>query len=299
MLTFKPHKKSIYSLAFSPDGAKLATSSGDETVNLWWIDDPSVVQTFPGSRFSAPIAVSPDGRFLARGGYGVVVWDTESGATVFTDEMSAQTVAFAPDSTELAALGSGQSLKRWALPKGKKLPGGWGGGRTSERFPAGALAYSPDGTVIATTYGVLSADRGRFDSYHLLWDRKTGKPRGELVADFKFDHPGMIAFSPDGAVIAGNTGPVLGVVNVKTGTKVAAIKPGAKHFNGLAFTPDGKRLIAVNTDAAVRVYDTATWTETTGYEWDIGKLTAVAVTPDGLRAACGSDRGRVVVWDLE
>ena len=64
-------------------------------------------------------------------------------------------------------------------------------------------------------------------------------------------------------------------------------------------TPDGKRLIAVNNDAVVRVYDTATWAEATGYEWQIGQLTAVAVAPDGLRAACGSDRGRVVVWDLE
>jgi WD40 repeat protein len=297
--TFKPHKKPIYALAFSPDGAKLATSSGDETVSLWPIADPSAAKTFPGSKFASPISLSPDGRFLARGGYGVAVWDTESGAAVISDEMYAQTVAFAPDGGEIAALGSGRALKRWELPKGKKLPGGWGGDRTPERFPAGALAYSPDGTVLATTFGVLSVDRSRFDSYHLLWDRKTGTSRGELVADFKFDHPGVIAFSPDGSVIAGNYGPVLGVTEVKSGAKVAAIKPGTKHFKGLAFTPDGARLIAVNTDAAVRVYDTATWAETTGYEWDIGKLTAVAVAPDGLRAACGSDRGRVVVWDLE
>jgi WD40 repeat protein len=166
-----------------------------------------------------------------------------------------------------------------------------------KRFPAGAMAYSPDGKIIATAYAV---DTGKgFDSHILLWDRKTGKSRGELIADFKYDHPSAIAYSPDGAVIAGVYGPVLGVVDVKTGKKVAAIKPSKKHFKGLAFTPNGKRLIAVNTDAAVRVYDTTTWTETAGYEWQIGKLTAVAVAPDGLRAAGGSDRGRVVIWDLD
>ena len=300
MLTFKPHAKPIYAVVFTPDGRQCATSSGDETVRVWNLDGSPGVQTFPGSQFATPVAISPDGRFLARGGYGVAVWELKSGQQIVRSDGYAQTLAFSPDGKEVAGFAEDKTLARWSLPEGKPLAGGWGGSReqnSGARFPAGAVAYSPDGTTIATSYGVHT--NNRYNSHILLWDRKTGKPRGELVTDFKFDHPAAIAFSPDGSAIAGIYGPVLRVLAVTTGEQIAAIKPGKKHFKGLAFTPDGKSLIAVNTDAAARVYDVATWAETTGYEWQIGKLTAVAVAPDGLRAACGSDRGRVVVWDLE
>jgi WD40 repeat protein len=299
VLTFKAHTKPIYGLAFSPDGTQIATTAGDAAC-VWNLDGPTEVRKFPNEHYSCSIAFSPNGRFLARGGNRPRVWNLETGKALVAHERWAATVAFSPDGTEVAAFGSDELLARWPLPGGKQLSGGWGGSRSehrNQRFPAGAMAYSPDGKIIATAYAV---DTGkRFDSHILLWDRKTGRSRGELVADFKFAHPTAIAYSPDGAVIAGIYGPVLGVVDVTSGKKVAALKPGKKHFKGLAFTPDGKRLIAVNTDAAVRVYDTATWKETAGYEWQIGKLTAVTVAPDGLRAACGSDRGRVVVWDLD
>jgi WD40 repeat protein len=302
VLTFKAHKKAIYAVAFTPDGAQLVTSSGDQTVKLWSLDGPRELREFPGSEFVGPVAISPAGRFLARGGHGFALWNLDGGGQLLAARGYTETVAFSSDGAEFAAFGSDATLSRFAVPKLKQLPGGWGGTRSANRhtkFPAGAMAYSPDGRTIALCYGF---DPGLGHGFHpqlLLWDRTTGKLRQTLDADFRFTYPTTLAFAPDGSVIAGNYGPVIGVVDVKTGAHVAAIKPGQKHFKGLAFTPDGRRLIAVNTDAAVRVYDTASWKEVTGYEWQIGKLTAVAVAPDGLRAACGSDRGRVVVWDLD
>ncbi len=296
MLTFKAHTKSIYALAFSPDGRRLATSSRDAAVRVWDLVNPSEPRQYPGSLFDLTIAFSPDGRFLARGGMDFALLELDTGAIIAAGE-GCDTIDFAPDGKEVAAFGMDRALARWSLPKGKERPGGWGGLRTRTRFPTGAVAYSPDGKVIATSYGVFTGKR--FDAHILLWNRKTGKSCGELGADFKHDHPAAITYSPDGTVIAGIYGPVLGVIDATSGAKVATIKPSKKHFKGLTFTPDGKRLIAVNTDSAVRVYDTALWTEAVGYEWQIGKLTAVAVAPDGLRAACGSDRGRVVVWDIE
>jgi WD40 repeat protein len=40
MIVFMAHAKPIYAVHFSPDGTRLATSSGDETVRLWALDTP-------------------------------------------------------------------------------------------------------------------------------------------------------------------------------------------------------------------------------------------------------------------
>jgi WD40 repeat protein len=92
---------------------------------------------------------------------------------------------------------------------------------------------------------------------------------------------------------------VLGVTSVADGEEVARVKTGTKHITGLAFTPDGSKLVTVSNDTCVRVFDAHTWTETRGYEWKVGKLRCVAVAPDGLRMAAGSDRGKVVIWDVD
>ena len=298
MLTFQAHAGAVHSVAFAPDGRHLATSCTNEPVRLWNLDGPTEAKQFPGSDFDTPLVFSPDGRFLARGGMDFALFAVESGKCVATGE-SGDAVAFAPDGKEVAA---GVPLARWSLPKGKRLAGGWGEQRgryagVNSARAAGALAYSPDGTTLAAAFVVYT---GRRESHPiLLWSRKTGEEQGRLLADFSRGDASYLTYSPDGAVIAGVYGAKVGVLDAATGATVAVLKAGAKHFKGIAFTPDGKRLIAVSHDAVARVYDTATWAEATGYEWAIGRLTAVAVAPDGLRAACGSDCGRVTVWDLE
>lgn len=293
MQTFQPHKKLVYALAFSPDGRDLATGSADETIRRWNLDGPSLVEEYPGTHINSVVAFSPDGRFFARGDE-FFVWEVETRECVLEID-DGLTAAFAPDGKEVATVMLDETIRRWALPGRQSRPTITAPTtkRQSDQFPTGALAYSPDGKSLVAAYA------SGVDAHFIFYARDTGRARREIVTSFGHSPPNLFAFSPDGRVLVALHGPVLGVTDVATGAKVAAIKPGTKHFKGLAFTPDGKRLIAVNTDAAVRVYETTTWTETTGYEWDIGKLTAVAVAPDGLRAACGSDRGRVVVWDLE
>ena len=76
-------------------------------------------------------------------------------------------------------------------------------------------------------------------------------------------------------------------------------QPSRKLFNGLAFTPDGSRLLTASNDESVRVWAAPNWIEATGYAWKIGKLGCVAVSADGTLAAAGGSTGKVVVWDLD
>jgi WD40 repeat protein len=305
MLVFTAYDGPAYAVAFTPDGRHLVTG-GAGPIKVWSPDGPAVTAEIPaGDAAGGHLAVSPDGRYLAAVGVTVRVWDFAGREYPLArvPQYGMRSIAFAPDGSVLAAQGaSEQPLVRWAIPTGEQLPAGWGGTRTSNKdkqFPTECVAYSPDGAVLATTFGVLSADKKQFDSVVFLWDAATGDPRGELRGTFTHAHPSAIAFSPDGTTLAAICGPTVLTFDVPSRKQLAKVKPGTKHLKGLAFFPDGRRLVTVSNDKSARVWDARTLAEAGGYEWKVGKLLAVAVAPDGLRVAAASGTGKVVVWDAE
>jgi WD40 repeat protein len=72
---------------------------------------------------------------------------------------------------------------------------------------------------------------------------------------------------------------------------------------GVAYSPDGRRLITCGWDGTAQLYDV-----TAGiiprliesYDWKIGRLFAVAFSPDSTLAAVGGDQGDyLLAWDVE
>jgi WD40 repeat protein len=49
----------------------------------------------------------------------------------------------------------------------------------------------------------------------------------------------------------------------------------------------------------VQFWDAATGEPLREFDWSIGNVTALAFAPDGLTAAAGSDRGQIVIWDVD
>ena len=72
-----------------------------------------------------------------------------------------------------------------------------------------------------------------------------------------------------------------------------------KYFTGIGFHPTGQYLAATSNDETVKLYDTATWKVAKTFTWNVGRLRSVAFSPDGTRGAVGSDKGQIVVWDVD
>ncbi|MGH7480981.1 MAG: WD40 repeat domain-containing protein [Longimicrobiales bacterium] len=114
------HTDQIWSLAFSPDGATLLSSSSDGTVAVWGIATETRVHLLehPGQVQSA--AFSPDGQWIVTGCADAVVrlWNAQTGALMRTfeghgDEITS--VAFAPDGASIASASFDGTARIWML----------------------------------------------------------------------------------------------------------------------------------------------------------------------------------------
>ena len=107
--TLEGHSDSVSSVAFSPDGSKVASGSYDRTVRVWNVATGQVEQTLEGHSNSVwSVAFSPDGSKVASGSYDstVRVWNVATGQveqTLKGHSDSVWSVAFSPNGSKVAS----------------------------------------------------------------------------------------------------------------------------------------------------------------------------------------------------
>jgi RNA polymerase sigma factor (sigma-70 family) len=152
-------------------------------------------------------------------------------------------------------------------------------------FMVGALAYSPNGKMIAAVGG------GRALT---LWDAATGK---ELRQFPNINQPIGLAFSPDGKLLATTDNPYCYLWDVATGKEVRRLKGHKDVVRGAAFSADGKLVATAGSDGTVRLWDPATGEEQRRMDSNSGEVCRLAYSPDGKWIASTYMDGTIRLWD--
>jgi WD40 repeat protein len=175
------------SVAFSPDGKSLATSSGNgHTVKLWDVSTGTQLRTLDLKLLGFDLFVfSPDGKTLACGGFGTVkLWDVLTGAELRTLQGHSGLVgslALSSDGKILASGSDDQTVKLWEVSTGTEV-------RTlnGHSNAVTSVAFSPNGKYLVSASS---------DGSTKVWETSSGK---ELVSLIAIDEHDWIVVTPDG-----------------------------------------------------------------------------------------------------
>src|SRR5439155_9657849 len=79
--TLRGHAGGIFSVAYSPDGQRLATSSEDKTIKIWDRSGKELLTLQGHTQSVWTVAFSPDSQKIASGGFDrtVRLWDARTG----------------------------------------------------------------------------------------------------------------------------------------------------------------------------------------------------------------------------
>jgi WD40 repeat protein/serine/threonine protein kinase len=296
-LPLMEHARAVFSVAVSPDGERVASSSQDGIIKIWDAKTAQELRSIPAHKDHVrSIAFSPDGQWLASGSWDktVKVWDAQTGRGRYTltgHQGEVWSVAFSPDGKLLASAGgNGQvcgELKLWDTITGQEVRSFRGHTDT-----VSGVVFSPGGQRLAS--GAAGTDKTV-----RLWDVQTGQ---ELLR-FRDHQQGVmgVAFSPDGRLLAscGSERNGLGELKVWDADTGQVIRD-LHHTRGVwcvAFSPDGRRLASGSFDQTVKLWDVASGQEALTLPGHFESVRSLVFSPDGHRLFSCAHDGTVRVWD--
>jgi WD40 repeat protein len=282
----EPGINTFHQIAFSPDGVLVVTLKREPkdkfVVIVWNRRTGEEVRTFPAE--GASMAISPDGRLIACGGYqDIRLYELATGNPIREikgDEKQLRVLSliFSPDGKTLISIGHPPTPQRgdgvtrltimpdvmrcWDVATGKELPSPLNGkvvGRLGQH-----IAVSTDGRTIVHANRYRTSQRNDIT----LIEAATGGERGKLTGHK--DEPRDYAVTPDGRTMAsGGMDGMVRLWDLPSGKELAhfgievtdASKGG--WVESVAFSADGRTLVSGGLDK-------------NAYLWDVSRITGRA-----------------------
>jgi WD40 repeat protein len=230
----------LTAVSWQPTGRMLACARPDKSVSLFDRATGERRLRWPAhKKWVVAVALSPDEKLVASAsGSSVFLWEAATGKRkeVFPDaKLPVSRLLFSPDGKSLA-VGYSREVRLFAVGSGKQ--------RLRLAVEAVSLAFSPDGTTLAT---------GGKDGTAVVWEVASGR----AVHTFP-GHTGYVlavAFSPDGRTLAVGNWMNARLYELATGQERLRLATPQGDVCSLAFDPAGRRLASGGSDTTTLVWD--------------------------------------------
>ena len=275
------------SVAFSPDGAILASGSYDGTVTLWGVASWKEIAVLEGHLSAVrSLAFSPDGTVLASDSWNEIkLWEVASEAEIVTMEGHGGLVldlTFSPVGDILASAWSDSTVRLWDVASGEEIAVLEGHSDWVRN-----LAFSPTGDILASA---------SHDGTARLWDVASGEEIAVLEEIGAVLY--SVAFSPDGAILAsGSFDGTVRLWDVAAWQSIAALEAPYRWANKrIAFSPGGGILAAESGFGRVDLWDVVSeeLIKTLAHP---GAVSGIGFSPGGRVLASTIDTG-IQLWDM-
>ncbi len=284
------HDAPVIGAAFSPDGRRIVTSSGDRTVRIWDVATAMPLATLSGHTDGVMTAVfSPDGKRIVTASidHTARIWDATTArqlAVLSGHGNDVYTAAFSPDGRRIVTASKDGTARIWDAATAAQLTLLSGHGDE-----IGGAAFSPDGRRIVT---------GSDDQTARVWDVATGRQLAVLTG-----HDGFVQspeFSPDGRRIVTASGDgTARIWDAATGKSIAVLSGHEVFVLSAAFSPDGRHIVTASEDTTARIWDADTGKSMAILSGHRSPVRMAAFSPDGRHIVTASLDHTAQIWGVD